>query len=260
MRRPWGSRRGRVAAVIAAAALIVVGLVVIVTAGTSSPPAASKASVAKFVASMKQADGTTFVATYQVEHFLFFQSGTIQVAQRPSAPGTKPTTNADGYTGSGRSAYLFHGAEGRVTQWIKDGTNVSACVTTPVNGIYGSLVCSRPSPFIPSNGFALEDAGFVPLYVLQSLQELTGLASTKPVTISTNVSRDFGTVRCLIQAPGPTTQTICIDHHGYVVSWVLDNGSGSSSRVTLTSLGRAPSMKDFTTLVPPTRPLVLPAV
>jgi hypothetical protein len=242
------------------AAIVVVVVVVIETSNPRSAKTASTTSVTNFVDSMKRANGARFVATYQVENFLYFQSGTIVVAQIPSPPGTKPTTNGDGYSGSGRYAYLYHGAKGRIAQWIKIGTNVSACMTRPSNGIYGALQCSRPSPYLPSNGFAMQDTGFVPTYVLQTLQELVGIKSSKPLSITTNVSQEFGTVRCLTQFSGPTTQTTCVNHDGFVVSWVLDNGSRYSSRATLTSLSRTPSAKDFTTLIKPTKALILPAV
>jgi hypothetical protein len=96
--------------------------------------------------------------------------------------------------------------------------------------------------------------------VLQTLQELVGIKSSKPLSITTNVSQEFGTVRCLTQFSSPTNQTTCVNHDGFVVSWVLDNGSGYSSRATLTSLSRTPSAKDFTTLIKPTKSLILPAV
>src|SRR5665213_687352 len=179
----------------------------VVVTETSSPRSAkttSTTSVTNFVDSMKRANGATFVATYQVENFTFFQSGTIVVAQIPSPPGTKPTTNADGYSGSGRYAYLYHGAKGRVAQWIKIGTNVSACMTRPRHTSYGALQCSRPSPYLPSNGFAMQDTGFVPTYVLQ---ELVGTKSPKPLTITTHESKRFGPLRLsLIHISEPTRQ------------------------------------------------------
>ena len=241
------------------AAAVVVAVVVTETSNPRSAKAASKASVASFINSMKRANRSKFVATYQVDNFLYFQTGTIVVTQMPSPPGTEPTTNADGYSGSGRYAYLYRGAKGRVAQWIKIGTNVSACATRPSNGNDGALQCSRPSPYLPSNGFAMQDTGFVPTYVLQTLQELVGIKSSKPLTITTHESKDFGPLRCLTQSPGPTTQITCVNHDGFVVSWVLDNGSGYSSRATLTSLSRTPSAKDFTTLIKPTKSLILPA-
>lgn len=106
----------------------------------------------------------------------------------------------------------------------------------------------------------MQDTCFVPTYVLQTLQELVGIKSSKPLTITTHESKDFGSLRCLTQSPGPTTQTTCVNHDGFVVSWVLDNGSGYSSRATLTSLSRTPSAKDFTTLIKPSKSLILPAV
>jgi len=253
-------RRWSVLGAVCVAAVVVVVVVVTETSNSKSTKTAATTLVTSFVDSMKRANGATFVATYQVENYVYFQTGTIVVAQIPSPPGTKPTTNADGYTGSGRYAYLYHGAKGRVAQWIKIGTNVSACMTRPSNGNYGALQCSRPSPYLPSNGFAMQDTGFVPTYVLQTLQELMGMKSSKPSTITTHESKDFGPVRCLTQSQGLTTQATCVNHDGFVVSWVLDNDSGYSSRATLTSLSRTPSAKDFTTLIKPTKSLILPAV
>ena len=184
--------------------------------------------------------------------------------QIPSPPGTKVTTNADGYSGSGRFAYLFHGATGRIAQWIKNGTNVSACANVSVTvkfatGNFGKLQCSRPSPYLPSNGFAEQDTGFVPTYVLYSIQGFQGSRLPKRSTVTTSFSPEFGSLRCLTQYPSPTTQTTCINRAGYVVSWVLRNGSGYSSRATLTSLSRHPTAKDFKVLVGPTKSLILPA-
>ena len=259
MIKQLGGRRRRwsIVGAVFVAAVVVVVVVVTETSNPRSAKTTSTTSVTNFVDSMKRANGATFVATYQIENFTFFQSGTIVVAQIPSPPSTKPTTNADGYSGSGRYAYLYHGAKGRVAQWIKIGTNVSACMTRPSHASDGALQCSRPSPYLPSNGFAMQDAGFVPTYVLQ---ELVGTKSSKPLTITKHESKDFGSLRCLTQFSGPMTQTTCVNHDGFVVSWVLDNGSGYSSRAMLTSLSRTASAKDFTTLTKPTKALILPAV
>ena len=89
---------------------------------------------------------------------------------RSQSPGTKGTPNVDGYSATGRMAYVFNGPTGRIVQWIQDGTNVSACemsdsTGTYVSGTFGKLECSRPSPYVPSNGFLEESLGLVPTYV-----------------------------------------------------------------------------------------------
>jgi hypothetical protein len=221
--------------------------------------------VANLVNSIKQANDDRFLATYRLNDYLFFPNGTMVIAQIPRPPGTRVKTNVDGYSGTGRYAYIFRGLTGRIIQWIKIDTNVSACANVPVTGNYetgtfGNLRCSRPSPYIPSNGFAEEDAGFVPTYVLQQVAELAGVHSQKRATITTRVSREFGPLRCLTQFSGPTTQTTCIDRAGFIVSWHLQNGSGYSSRATLISINHRPTVDDFTTLLRPTTSLILPAV
>lgn len=232
--------------------------------GQAANAAPSKTSnsalVAKFRQSIKKADDTRFVLTYHVGGYLWLAYGKIVVAQIPSPPGTKVTTNVDGYSGTGRMAYLFHGPSGRIVQWIQNSTNVSACVNvllsgTYVSGTFGKLECSRPSPFIPSNGFAEEGMVFVPTYVDS---QLTALQPTL-AKVSTKSSR-FGTLRCLVQTQETTTQTTCINHAGFVVSWFLQNGMGSFSRVILSSLKRDPTASDFKTLIAPTKALILPPV
>ena len=228
-------------------------------ANAASSKTSNSALVANFRESMKSADGTRFVLTYHVGGYPVLSYGKIVVAQIPSPPGTKVTTNADGYSGTGQMAYLFHGPTGRIVQWIQIGTNVSACVNvllkgTYVSGTFGKLECSRPSPFIPSNGFAEEELGFVPMYVDQSLTEIQ---PTK-ATVSTTTSQ-FGALRCLIQTSATTTQTTCINHAGFIVSWYLQN-TGNFSRVILNSLERDPTASDFKTLIAPTKALILPPV
>jgi hypothetical protein len=245
-----------------APALLGVGLVTIDNQASGSTLAKSEQtrSVSTFIDSMKQANGTRFAATFRIEGYLFFQNGTIAMAQIPSPPGTKAITNVDGYTGTGRYAYLYHGPDGRIAQWIKIGTNVSACAKPADGGTRGNLQCSRPSPYIPSNGFSMEDAGFVPTYVLQSVLEGFGLHSLKNATIRTKMTQKWGALRCLTEISGRTSSTACIDHAGYVITWLLQNGLVTSSRVTLTSLNHHPPADDFKTLLRPTKPLILPSV
>lgn len=142
---------------------------------------------------------------------------------------------------------------------------MSACTNVPVTGNYetgtfGKLRCSRPSPYVPSNGFAMEDAGFVPTYVIQQVAGFAQTYSPTKEAATTKVSRTFGHVRCLVQVSGTMTQTTCIDRQGHIVSWLVQNGSVISSRSTLTSINHHPTDGDFTTLLRPTTSLVLPAV
>jgi hypothetical protein len=219
------------------------------------------ALVANFMKSMKKTEGDHYVLTYRLNGYLFLSYGTIVVSQIPSPPGTKDATNADGYSATGRFAYFFHGPSGRIVQWIKSGTNVSACENvllsgTYVSGKFGKLHCSRPFAYIPSNGFAEEDMGFVPTYIVQSV---IGMVRTG-TTFSTKVSPEFGPLRCLIQTQGTTTQTTCIDRAGFIVSWFLRDGMGSFSRAVLSSLSRDPTANDFKTLIAPSQAFLLPPV
>ena len=91
------------------------------------------------------------------------------------------------------------------------------------------------------------------------VQSVIGIGQTR-IKVSAKVSKEFGALRCLNQTSGTTTQTTCIDHAGFVVSWLLQNGSGSSSRATLSSLARDPTASDFKTLLPPTTAFILPPV
>lgn len=253
--------------IVVALAATGVGLAIIVDQASNSTPSKTgqATTVANFLNSMKRANDTRFVATYRLNDYLFFQNGTIVIAQIPSPPGTKVSTNVDGYSGTGHYAYLYHGSSGRITQWIKNGTNVSACTNVLLSGNYatgtfGKLQCSRPSPYIPSNGFAEEDAGFVPTNVLQSITGFGGPRWQKKATVTTKASQEFGPMRCLGQLSGPASQTTCINRAGFVVSWLEQNASGSSSRSTLTSLNHHPTADDFKTLLRPTKSLILPSV
>ena len=233
-------------------------------ASLTSKRSRTTTSVTTFTNAIQHANDARFVATYRLRSYLFFSSGTIVIALIPSPPGMRATTNADGYSGSGRYAYLFRGSTGRIIQWIKIGTNVSACVNVLVagnfeNGTFGKLRCSRPSPYVPSNGFAEPDAGFVPTYVRQQVTSMAAVPSRERALVTSRSSRAFGPLRCLAQFSGPTRQTTCIDRAGFVVTWLLQTGSRYSSSATLTSINRHPAPADFTTLLHPTTALILPA-
>jgi hypothetical protein len=88
------------------------GLLIAVDQASKSAPTktGTATSVAIFINSLKQANSTPFIATYGLNGYLLFQNGTIVIAQLPSPPGTKVKTNADGYSGTGRYAYIFRGS------------------------------------------------------------------------------------------------------------------------------------------------------
>jgi hypothetical protein len=249
-------RRMRNAAIVFVALVVVTMITIIQTLNVGPSKATSETAVVKFVESMKHASDTRFVATYRVAHYTYFLDGVITMAQIPSPPGTKGTPNIDGYSGSGRYVYLYRGDDGRLAQWIKIGSNVSGC-GMPAKGRNRQLECSRPSPYIPSNGFALEDLGFVPTYVMQSMQDFTLTGLGKNLEFTTRVSNQFGRLTCLTQTFGSTIQSTCIDRSGYVVLWIHHN-NGYSSSVTLTAFNRHPTAKDFRTLIKPTKSLILP--
>lgn len=244
---------------MAMAICVVIAITVVAISQTNSqapPKVTPSASAITFVASMKRASDTRFVATYRVANFNFFQSGVITIAQIPTPPGTKAISNSDGYASSGRYAYLYRGSTGRIAQWIKIGSDVSGCGKSD-KGPETKLVCSRPSPYLPSNGFAEEDTGFVPTYVMQTMQDFTVNGLGKNLGFTTRVSTHFGRLTCLKQTLGLESQTTCIDRSGYVVSWTHHYGAYVMS-VTLASFNRHPTSEDFKTLITPTRPLVLP--
>ena len=258
-RRRWSTFAG---AFVAAVVILAAGLEVTHSHPKKTVPATQ---VANFINSLKSANDTRFIATYQLHDYLALGNGKVVIAQIPSPPGTKEKTNADGYTGTGQYAYVLRGPTGRIAQWIKNGTNVSACMNVLVSGnfetgTFGRLQCSKPSPYLPSNGFAEQDVGFVPTYVLQQIPAYDGPQSLKKAPITTRMSRKFGPLRCLTEVSGPTTQVTCIDRTGFLVSWFLTNGSGVTSSATLTSIGPHPTAKDFKTLLRPTKSLILPAM
>ena len=236
---------------------------VVYAAGGDPPPAASTMSVstARFVNSLRHADATAFVATYRLTNYLYFQDGTLVVAQIPSPPGTTSTPNVDGYAGTGRRAFVYRGPDHLLAQWIEIGTNVSACQRPPDPSGSGPLTCSKPNPYIPSNAFAMQDAGFVPTYVASSLAQFaaaTSRAHPTVSTLSTRVSRAFGPLTCLRQRQTPTVQTTCLDGAGYLVSWAEYNGASFTAGASLLSLGRRPSARAFSTLGAPTKSFLLP--
>ena len=257
-RRAKRLRRLRNSAFVFVALVVVTVISLIQTTSNTPTKPNPKTVVAKFIDSMKHANDTRFVATYRVRHYDWMGSGVITMAQIPSPPGTKATTNSDGYAASGKYAYVYRNADGRTSQWIKIGSNVRGCAMPP-KGPIGHMQCSRPSPYLPSNAFALADVGFVPTYVMQSMQNVTSNQLGRSMKLTTRVSNQFGRLRCLTQRLVSTIQVTCIDRSGYVVRWSDHNGGWSSS-ATLTAFNRRPTASDFNTLIQPTKSLVLPGL
>ena len=218
---------------------------------------ANATSVGGFIASMKSAEATGYVATYHVKNFSFFQNGTINFAQVPSPRGTKAVENADGYSGTGKFSYVFYGSSDHVIrQWIIVNTNVQACVKWSWSHDK-NLVCGRPGPYIPSNGYAEEGMGLLPPYVANVVESNLGNGTVQ--RLSTKSSRQFGPLRCLTQN-NSSSLTTCIDRTGYVVSWKETSNTAFSPSMTLIKLSHQPTMRDFSPLVKPTVAFVLPPV
>lgn len=248
-------RRLRNIAMVFVTLVVVTVIAVVQTTNTTPLKSKPRTGVAKFVDLMKHANDTRFVATYRVYHYDWMGSGIITMAQIPSPPGTKATTNSDGYSGSGKFAYVYRNANGRISQWIKVGTNVSGCETSTRGP--RQMQCSRPSPYLPSNGFAYADVGFVPTYVMQSI--LTSNGPARSLKLTTRASKHFGRLTCLTQTFASTIQATCIDRSGYVVLWRYHDLHWSSS-ATLSAFNRHPTANDFRTLIRPTKSLVLPGL
>jgi hypothetical protein len=236
--------------------LIVVAVTSTVTAiqltSSSKPKVVSPTSIKSFETLFRHGSHIRFVATYRVHDYTFYPAGTIVYSQIPSPPGTKAVENADGYSGTGRYAYVYRG-NGRIVQWIQIGTNVSACMRLPAP-YFTTLKCDQSSPFIPSNGFSEEGVGLIQ----QQVQSWDYLRDVPPKgwTVTTEQSNDFGPLRCLT-LPQLSTKT-CINNQGIVVSWINWNGATITGHVSLMALNYHPTSRDFETLIRPTSKFFLP--
>jgi hypothetical protein len=256
------ARRRRLHLGLVVLAVFVIIAATLIAIGRVTTPATKATSVANFIKLMRGGADKAYVATYQVKDYDFFSSGSIVVANIPSAPGTKAIPNVDGYSSTLRSAYVYRGTDGRIVQWIQNGTNVSACVNVPSSTGYKDLQCSRPSPFLQSNGFAEEGVGLVAANILQSVESFSSTWLSKSPSIYFEESDRFGRLQCLLHTElnGGMRQTTCLDHDGFVVSSVLRNGPSPGGQVKLTTLRHNPAGKDLKTLVKPTRAFILPPV
>lgn len=126
-RRAKRLRRWRNIAIVFVALVVVTVISVIQTTDKTPSKPKPKTGVAKFVDLMKHANGTQFVVTYHVHHYDWMGSGVITMAQIPIPPGTKATTNSDGYTGGGkirlrlsqcRQSYLAVDQSGNQREWV----------------------------------------------------------------------------------------------------------------------------------------------
>jgi hypothetical protein len=239
-----------------AAALIVAAVASSVAAiqmtNSSTPKGVPSTLIKSFETLLQRGSHERFVATYRVHDYTLYPAGTILYAQIPSPPGTKAVMNADGYSATGRYAYVYRG-NGRIVQWIQDGTNVSACMRLPAP-YFTPLKCDEPSPFVPSNGYAEEGVGLVQSQ-MQSWDQLTPVPANS-WKVSTERSSEFGLLQCLtLSTLGTKT---CLNSQGIVVSWANWNGAIRTGRVTLTALNFHPTASDFQSLIKPTSKFFLP--
>jgi hypothetical protein len=239
-----------------AVALIVVAVMTTVGAiqltNSSTPKNVPSTSIKSFETLLRHGSHERFVATYRVHDYNFYPAGTIVYSQIPSPPGTKAVENVDGYSATGRYAYVYRG-NGRIVQWIQSGTNVSACMRLPAP-YFTSLRCDEPSPFDPSNGYIEEGVGLIQSQ-MQSWDQLRNVPP-KSWTVSTERSSGFGSLQCLTLS-SLSTKT-CIDSQGIVVLWTNWNGTTTTGRVSLIALNYNPTARDFQTLIKPTSKFFLP--
>lgn len=213
-----------------------------------------------FVNLMTKGTSSAYVASYQVTHFVYFSPGTITVANLRPLPGATPTPNVDGYSSTLRSAYVFRGLNGHIVQWIHNDANVSACTNTPTPSGYGDLACSRPTPYIQTNGFGEEEVGFVPAFVLQTVKNFDSTYLAKPSSIYSEVSHRFGILRCIRQKQvhGSMQESTCVDRAGVLVSWSSRDSQNDSGQVVLRSLSFHPTVSDLATMRNPSKAIILP--
>lgn len=236
------------------------GLSLVAAATLAPPSSADGESLNNFVNLMTKGTRSAYIATYRVKHFVYFSPGTITVANLPRLPGAKPTPNVDGYSSTLRSAYVFRGNDGHLVQWIHDDANVSACTNVPSPSGYKDLQCSRPSPYVQSNGYGEEEVGFVPAFVLQTVKTFDSTYLAKPSSIFFRVSPRFGPLRCILQkqVKGPMQQTTCVNRAGVLVSWSSRNGQNNAGQAKLTTLSHHPTARNLATMRRPTMSIILP--
>jgi hypothetical protein len=257
--RPMGRQRARRLQWVTASLVVIGVTLTLIATGVFAPaPAAKTPSVGqlqKLVRAMESGAKSSYVATFKVTNYAYFSSGTITVANIAPVPGERSHPNIDGYSSTLESSYVFRGTNGSIVQWIQDKTNISACANDLSPSGPRDLLCSRPSPYIPSNGYAEESVGLIPTSILNSFGPVDPSYYS---SISSVASRHFGELRCILHTSGSYRQNTCADRDGFVISWASRNGKKLLGRVQLISLSRHPTAKDFRTLEKPTRALVLP--
>jgi hypothetical protein len=241
--------------IVALVTTFAVLLILIATGAFESAPSTKPQTVGGLVRLMRKGASSAYVATYKITGYAFFTPGTLTVANIPPAPGAKSRPNIDGYSSTLETSYVFRGANGRITQWIQNKTNVSACINGPFSSGKKKLECSRPFSYIPSNGFAEEGMGFLPTNALNGF----GTGPSYYSSVATKTSQQFGELQCILlnQGKGQIRLTTCVNHRGLLVSWTSRNGK-LLGRAQLISLSYHPTAKNFITLVKPTRAMVLP--
>src|ERR1700722_12766190 len=217
-------------------------LLILVATGTfESAPSTKPQTVGGLVRLMRKGASSAYVATYKITGYAFFTPGTLTVANIPPAPGAKSRPNIDGYSSTLETSYVFRGANGRITQWIQNKTNVSACINGPFSSGKRKLECSRPFAYIPSNGFAEEGMGFLPTNALNGF----GTGPSFSSSVSSRTSPQFGKLQCiLLRQDKGFRQTTCVNRKGLLVSWTTRNGK-LLGQAQLISLSYDPTGKNF---------------
>ncbi|MCU1363336.1 MAG: hypothetical protein JWM55_1164 [Acidimicrobiaceae bacterium] len=252
--------RRRVGSVAFLILSLTVGLATVAPESFASPVSVTRQPLSAFENLMSKGTSSAYVASYQVTDFDYFSRGTITVTNLPPSPGAKSTPNVNGYSSTLKTAFVFRGTDGRVVQWIHNEANVSACSNTPSSSGYKNLQCSRPSPFIQSNGYSEEELGFVPAFVLQTVKSFDSTFLAKTSSIFTEESQRFGALRCIRQkqVTGSMQETTCLNRAGLLVSWSSRNAKNDTGQVELTSLSHHPTSRDLSTMKRPTKSIILP--
>jgi hypothetical protein len=240
---------------------ILISALLVASQISSSDYSRTKAVDTSFIHLADAALNEEFVATYEVtgNESLYLFTGRAFVAQIPYPPRHKMRFNSEGYAPpDAHLSYVLTETNGGVVQWIENGGNVSWCIKLKGLGSY-KLQCEGQTPYIPSNGFALESVAYVPVTAMNLIDNyLVGEPKRTPPVV-TRWSKDFGQIRCLLQTSGGPHLSTCINHRGIIVSSFWRNRQ-LWGRATLLSLGYQTSPRDFNLLGKPTGHIDLPPV
>jgi hypothetical protein len=245
--------------------MAVLGLVVITIAATliatqltSAHQSKTTMSDSKFLALANRAAKEQFVATYVVKGNAspFIATGRILLASEPELASSHSMNDED-YSGFGQYyAYVFHESNGALVQWIQQGQNVSWCLRWRRARVR-KLECTAPSPYTPSNGYAMQALPFVPTTVLEPVKDFFYGQPKRTPPVLVEQSKTFGAVRCLFQTSGAPHLRTCINSSGFLVSSTFRRGHYWWT-VALETLSHDPTRKDFITLRTPTGKVPLP--